>query len=73
MYKINTPQMSFLQGFSYNTTVKQNGTETSFTNKHILIATGFEGKFGFSRVKPFQLAPANFWFNGTCDEIIVAT
>ncbi|MFW6120590.1 MAG: hypothetical protein ACOC80_06775 [Petrotogales bacterium] len=71
-YKINIPQMPVFQGFSYNTTVTENGATTSYTGRHILVATGFEGTFGFSRGKPLQLTPANFWFNGTCDDIIVA-
>ena len=72
-YKKNIPQMPLLQGLSYNTTIKENDIETSFTEKHILIASGFEGTFGFSRAEPFDLIPASFQFNGTCNEIMVVT
>lgn len=72
-YKKNIPQMPLFQGLSYNTTIKENDIETSFTEKHVLIASGFEGTFGFSRAEPFDLIPASFQFNGTCNEIIVAT
>ena len=72
-FKRNIPQMEIFQGYSYNTTIIEDTTENSFTKKHILIASGFEGTFGFSRAVPYELIPASFRFSGTCDEIIVAT
>ena len=72
-YTKNIPQLPLFKRLSYETTIKENGNETAFTDKHTVIVTGFDGIFGFSRVKPFRLKPAQFWFTGTFENIIVLT
>ena len=71
-YKRNVPNIPFFNRFSYNTTVNENGNEDSYNKKHILVVSGFDGTFGFSRMKFSTLTPAKFRFDGTCDNLIVA-
>jgi len=72
-YKKNVPNIMFFNKFSYNTTVIDNGNEETFNKKHILVVSGFDGTFGFSRAKIATLTPAIFRFDGTCDDLIVAS
>ena len=72
-YTKNIPQLPILKRFSYLTTIKENENETSFTKKHTVIVTGFEGEFRLLRTKPIRLHPAHFWFAGSCEEVIVLT
>lgn len=72
-YKKNVPNFMFFNKFAYNTTVIENGNEETFNKKHILVASGFDGTFGFSRAKIASLTPAVFRFDGTCDDLIVAS
>jgi hypothetical protein len=72
-YKKNIDPFPFLEGFSYNTTIIENGTTTTYTNKHLLLVTGFDGTFGFSRADIANLVPAKFSFEGTCDGALVAS
>jgi len=71
-YKRNVPNLPFLNKFSYNTTVNDNGNENTYNKKHILVVSGFDGTFGFCRMKFSELSPAKFRFDGTCDNLIVA-
>ena len=70
-YTKNIPQLPILKRFFYSTTIKENGNETFFNTKHTVIVTGFEGKFGLYRTKPIRLYTAHFWFDGSCEEIII--
>lgn len=72
-YKKNVPNIPFLNKFSYNTTVNDNGNENTYNKKHILVVSGFDGVFGFYRMKFSELSPAKFRFDGTCDNLIVAS
>lgn len=72
-YKKNVPNIMFFNKFSYNTTVIDNGNEETFNKKHILVVSGFDGTFGFSRAKIASLTPAVFRFDGTCNDLIVAS
>jgi hypothetical protein len=72
-YKKNVDPFPSLEGFSYNTTIIENETTTTYTNKHLLLVTGFDGTFGFSRADMVNLVPAKFSFEGTCDGALVAT
>lgn len=71
-YKRNVPNIPYFNRFSYNTTVIENGNEDTYNRKHILVVSGFEGTFGFQRMKLSDLTPATFRFDGTCDNLIVA-
>lgn len=72
-YTKNIPQLPILKRFSYVTSIVENENETSFTKKHTVIITGFEGEFRLIRTKPIRLYPAHFWFVGSCEEVIVLT
>jgi len=72
-YKKNIATFPFFEGFAYNTTIVQNETKTTFTNKHILLVSGFDGTFEFSRVDLVNFIPATFRFEGTCNDAIVAS
>ena len=72
-YKKNIATFPFFEGFSYNTTIIENATETTFTNKHILLVSGFDGTFEFSRADIMNFIPAKFKFEGTCEDAIVAS
>jgi hypothetical protein len=72
-YKKNVPNIMFFNKFSYNTTVIEDENEEIFNKKHILVVTGFDGTFGFSRAKIPTLTPAIFRFEGTCEDLIVAS
>ncbi len=72
-YKKNIATFPYFEGFSYNTTIIENETETTFTDKHILLVSGFDGTFEFSRVDLVNFIPAKFRFEETCDDAIVAS
>jgi hypothetical protein len=72
-YKKNIATFPFFEGYSYNTTIIENATETTFTNKHILLVSGFDGTFEFSRADIMNFIPAKFKFEGTCEDAIVAS
>lgn len=72
-YTKNIPQLPILKRFSFLTTIKDNENVTSFSKKHTVIVTGFEGAFRLLRTKPIRLYPAHFWFEGSCEEAIVLT
>jgi hypothetical protein len=72
-YKKNVPNMMFFNKFSYNTTVIEDGNEEVFNKKHILVVTGFDGTFGFRRAKIPTLTPAFFRFEGTSEDLLVAS
>ena len=71
-YTKNVPEIPLLKRFSYGTVINEDGNESYFNEKHILIVTGFNGTFGYYR-KPIRLFPAYFTFVGHCDEVIVLT
>lgn len=72
-YKKNIATFPFFEGFAYNTTIIQNETETTYSDKHILLVSGFDGTFEFSRADLINFIPAKFSFEGTCDDAIVAS
>ena len=72
-YKKNIATFPFFEEFSYNTTIIENATETTFTNKHILLVSGFDGTFEFSRADLVNFIPAKFRFDGTCEGALVAS
>jgi len=72
-YTINIPQLPLINRYSYATIIDNNENESYGNVKHTLIVTGFEGEFGFLRMKPIRLFPAYFIFFGTCDEFIILT
>jgi hypothetical protein len=70
-YTINIPKLPLIKRLIYGTFIQDNGNLSAYTEKHTLIVTGFEGQFGFSRIKPIFLFPAYFVFLGTFDNVIV--
>lgn len=72
-YRRSIPNLPFINRFSFNTTITENGNENIYTKRHILFVSNFDGKFGFARMSLLQLKPASFIFNGTCDGVLVAT
>ena len=71
-YRRTVPNLPFINRFSYNTTVNDNGNENTYNKRHILFVSNFDGKFGFSRMSLLGLMPPKFSFNGTCDGLLVA-
>lgn len=72
-YTRNLNQLPIFKRFFYKTTIVEDGNITSYTQKHTVIVTGFNGEFRLLRTKPLRLYPAHFWFKGTCEEAIVLT
>jgi hypothetical protein len=70
-YNWNIPPSPFLQRWSYNTTITNNGNTTTYTNRHVLLVSGFDGTFGFNRADILNMMPAQFRFEGTCDGVLV--
>jgi len=72
-YGKNVPNMMIFNQFSFNTTVIENGNEDIYNKRHFLVISGFDGTFGFCRAKFSSLSPARFRFEGTCDDVLVAS
>ncbi|MFO7677623.1 MAG: hypothetical protein R6V50_04490 [Thermoplasmatota archaeon] len=72
-YTRNIPQLPFLNRFSYETQIDEDGEITVYTEKHTIIVTGFTGTFTFYRKKPILLYPAYFSFYGSCEDYILVT
>ena len=72
-YNKNINHLPILKRFYYKTTIEEQGNKTTYTEKHTIIVTGFDGEFRLLRTKPIRLHPAHFWFAGTCEEAIIIT
>jgi hypothetical protein len=76
-YSKNVPFfIPFIRHISYFTSLFE-GVEFPFNNetiwgkKHTILVEGFEGYFGFQRLRPWKISPAIFSFAGSYQEIAI--